>query len=47
MHSAKFARVKNYYNAGFWSKKMVSDAVRKGWITAEDYHEIINEMYGV
>ena len=30
-HSAKFERVRNYYNNGLWSKKKVRDAVAKAW----------------
>lgn len=44
-HSAKFERVRNYYEAGFWSKTMVANAVKKGWITADEYQEITLEPY--
>lgn len=44
-HSAKFDRVKNYYDMGLWSKGKVHDAVIKGWITAEEYREITGEPY--
>ncbi len=44
-HSAKFERVRNYYNNGLWSKKKVRDAVAKAWITAEEYREITGEPY--
>ena len=44
-HSPKFELVKNYYSAGQWSKKAVKNAVKKGWITAEEYEEITGEPY--
>lgn len=44
-HSEKFYVVKNYYDTGMWSKKAVRNAVKKGWITAEEYAEITGEVY--
>lgn len=44
-HSAKFAKVKKYYDNGLWTKTMVANAVVKGWITAEEYEEIVGEPY--
>ena len=44
-HSAKFEKVKGYYDNGFWSKAKVHNAVVKGWITAEEYEEITGEPY--
>lgn len=44
-HSAKFDLVKGYYDAGKWSKKAVRNAVVKGWITAEEYEEIVGDPY--
>lgn len=43
--SENFAKVKNYYEGGCWTKKQVGDAVSKGWITAEEYCEITGEDY--
>lgn len=43
--SPKFKKVKNYYDRGLWNKKMVADAVVKGWITAEEYELITGEPY--
>lgn len=41
---SKFAeKVKKYYDAGIWTKKMVRDAVEKGKITEEEYHIIVGE----
>ena len=44
-HSAKFEKVKAYYDAGLWNKKAVKNAVVKKWITAAEYEEIIGEPY--
>ncbi len=44
-HSEKYYIVKNYYDTGMWSKKAVRNAVKKGWITAEEYEEITGEVY--
>lgn len=45
MHSKKFKIVKQYYDKGFWTKKMVHDAVDMGWITASEYEEITGEPF--
>ena len=45
MRSAKFEKVKGYYDMGLWSKAKVKDAVAKGWITAAEYQEITGEAY--
>ena len=43
--SQKFEKVKRYYDSGLWNKKMVRNAVVKGWITAEEYTIITGEVY--
>lgn len=43
--SKKFAKVKKYYDEGLWSKRQVHDAVVKGWITAEEFEQIVGEPY--
>ena len=43
MHSKKFNLVKEYYNTNRWTKEMVHNAVIKGWITEEEYNEIISK----
>lgn len=43
--SKKFNLVKKYYDEGFWTKEMVRNAVVKGWITEEEYYEIVGEEY--
>lgn len=40
-HSAKFDKVKDYYDNGLWNKQMVLNAVGK-WITDEEAEEILN-----
>lgn len=44
-HSAKFEKVKKYYDDGKWSLNMVRNAVVKGWITEAEYKEITGEDY--
>lgn len=44
-HSPKYQKVKDYYDAGLWSKNAVRNAVLKGWITKEEYTEITGEVY--
>lgn len=39
--SKKYLKVKEYYDKGYWTKKQVHDAVIKGWITEEEYEEIV------
>lgn len=43
--SPKFEKVKRYYDDDLWNKAMVKNAVRKGWITAEEYQTITGEPY--
>lgn len=40
-----FERIKYYYDAGFWNKIMVRNAVKKGVITKEQYQEITGEQF--
>lgn len=44
-HSPKFEEIKSYYEQGLWKKKAVKNAVIKGWITADEYEEIVGEPY--
>lgn len=44
-HSEKFDLVREYYESGRWKKKAVRNAVSRGWITPEEYAEIIGEAY--
>ena len=43
--SEKFDMVKGFYDSGVWKKKAVKNAVIKGWITAEEYLEIVGEPF--
>ena len=45
INSQKFEKVKYYYDNGLWSLYRVGEAVKKGWITAEEYKEITGEDY--
>lgn len=43
--SAKYNKVKKYYDAGLWNLTMVRNAVAKGWITEEEFTLITGEDY--
>ena len=43
--SKYYERIKAYYEAGYWNKYMVANAVKKGKITIEEYKEITGEDY--
>lgn len=43
--STKYEKVKKYYDAGLWNEKMVKNAVRKSWITAEEYESITGKRF--
>lgn len=43
--SPKFNKVKGYYDSGLWNQTMVRNAVKKGWIAAEEYQIITGEPY--
>ena len=45
-HSARFEKVKGYYDKGYWTASMVRNAVIKGWITADEFVEITGEACG-
>lgn len=38
-------RIKENYDSGLWSKKMVRDAVVCGFITKSEYYYITGELY--
>lgn len=42
---SKFEMVKNFYDNGLWKEKRVRDAVKKGWISPENFKEITGEDY--
>lgn len=39
--SRKFEKVKYYYDKHLWTKEQVANAVKKNWITEEEYEEIV------
>lgn len=43
-HSPNYAKVKRYYDKGFWTLKMTWDAVGR-WIRADEYEEITGYVY--
>ncbi len=43
LRSPKFAKVQGYYRLGAWSKAMVYNAVAKGWLTSQEYGEIVGD----
>ena len=44
-HSENFGMVKDFYESGQWKKKAVKNAVRRNWITAAEYEEIVGEPF--
>ena len=40
------AKIEKWYKQGLWSKVQVTNAVKKGILSAEDYEEITGEVYG-
>ena len=38
-------KIAKWYRQGLWTKAMVKNVVKKGALTAEDYAEIVGEMY--
>lgn len=45
MKSAKYDKVKGYYDSGLWDKNRLRNAVIKSWITADEYQEITGDEY--
>lgn len=43
--SAKFAKVKGFFDTGVWSESRVKDAVIKGWITEAEFKQITGHAY--
>ena len=41
-HSTKFEKLKGYYEKGLWDEVRLANAVKKNWITEEEYNEIVN-----
>jgi len=43
--SKKFETVKKYYDQGLWNIVRVKNAVRKAWITKDEYKEITGKEF--
>ena len=43
--SKKYETVKGFFDRGLWKLSRVKDAVKMGWITAEEFREITGEDY--
>lgn len=43
--SKNYAKVKNFYDRGLWSKARVKNAVKARWITHAEYELITGEKY--
>nr|DAG80679.1 MAG TPA: tail assembly chaperone protein [Caudoviricetes sp.] len=41
MASKRYELVKKYYDKRLWTRKMLKNAVVKGWITQDEYDEIV------
>ena len=41
--SKRYDRVKQWYDKGYWDINMVEMAVQAGWITDEEFNEIVGE----
>ena len=47
-YSAKFAKLKSYYETGLWNENRLRNAVVKGWLSEAEFEEITGEsFYGV
>lgn len=44
-HSKNYNKVKTYYEEGFWNESKVRNAVVKGWITEEEFFDIVGIKY--
>lgn len=38
-------KIKKYFDSGFWTEKMVADAVAKGKISESEFYEITGKKY--
>lgn len=44
-HSNNYEKVKRYYSLKTWNETRVKNAVKMGWITAEEFKEITGKEY--
>lgn len=45
LHSEKYDLVEKYYKTRLWNEQQTRNAVKKGWITAEEFEEITGDRY--
>ena len=45
MHSENFEKVKRFYILKVWNETRVRNAVKRGWITEEEFTEITGNDY--
>lgn len=41
--SPNFEKIRDYYRRGLWNLARVEKALEKGWITQEEFDEIVSE----
>lgn len=44
-HSAKYDKVRLWYNMKMWNETRVRNAVKMAWITEAEFEEITNKAY--
>ena len=43
--SKHYSKVKKWFDMGMWGIEVVKNAVKKGWITKDEFKEITGEEY--
>lgn len=46
MGSTRYERLKRYYEKGWWTKEDIELAYKIGWLTRDEYHDILG-MRGI
>ncbi len=44
-HSKNYHKVKRYYDMKMWDETRIRNAVKMGWITEEEFQEIVGKEY--
>ena len=44
MKSEKYLKLREYYELGLWDERKLKGAVSHGWISEEEYEEILSEV---
>lgn len=44
-HSKNYDAVKRWYDMGLWNETRVRNAVKMGWITADEFEQITGSPY--